>query len=175
MSGFSTRVALAVAAIFLGIGASGPANATLVFDFTMSSIGAPGDSASGSFFANLTAPGTYQVTNVTGQFDTQSITGPSSYAGADNQLFFPAQPFVDFAGISFHTASLGDVNLFSDNGYFEVKFTVDPGGNAGNGTPIEFAVTAVPEASTWAMMILGFLAVGFAAYRQKSRVSVRLA
>ena len=36
-----------------------------------------------------------------------------------------------------------------------------------------FTVTAVPEASTWAMMILGFLGVGFLAYRNKS--ALRLA
>ena len=40
---------------------------------------------------------------------------------------------------------------------------------AGNGSPsvLELNVTAVPEASTWAMMILGFLGVGFMSYRGK--------
>ena len=33
------------------------------------------------------------------------------------------------------------------------------------------AVTAVPEPSTWAMMILGFLGVGFVAYRRKSNMT----
>ena len=33
-------------------------------------------------------------------------------------------------------------------------------------------VTAVPEASTWAMMILGFLGVGFVAYRRKSEAAL---
>jgi hypothetical protein len=36
-------------------------------------------------------------------------------------------------------------------------------------------VTAVPEASTWAMMLLGFAGVGFAAYRRKSTAKFRLA
>ena len=36
-------------------------------------------------------------------------------------------------------------------------------------------VSAVPEASTWAMMILGFLGVGFTAYRRKAKPSFRLA
>jgi len=36
-------------------------------------------------------------------------------------------------------------------------------------------VSAVPEASTWAMMILGFMGVGFLAYRRKSKVMVRIA
>lgn len=37
------------------------------------------------------------------------------------------------------------------------------------------AVAAVPEASTWAMMILGFAGVGFMAYRRKGRPALRLA
>lgn len=34
---------------------------------------------------------------------------------------------------------------------------------------IQIGVSAVPEPSTWAMMILGFACVGFMAYRQKSK------
>jgi hypothetical protein len=43
---------------------------------------------------------------------------------------------------------------------------------AGNGSPsvLELAVAPVPEASTWAMMILGFFGVGFLAYRKKAVV-----
>jgi hypothetical protein len=36
-------------------------------------------------------------------------------------------------------------------------------------------VAAVPEPSTWAMMILGFAGVGFTAYRRKSRPAFRFA
>jgi hypothetical protein len=36
-------------------------------------------------------------------------------------------------------------------------------------------VSAVPEPSTWAMMILGFMGIGFVAYRRKSQTSLRLA
>ena len=35
-------------------------------------------------------------------------------------------------------------------------------------------VAAVPEPATWAMMILGFLGVGFMAYRRKSTPAFRL-
>jgi hypothetical protein len=31
----------------------------------------------------------------------------------------------------------------------------------------DVSVAAIPESSTWAMMILGFLAVGLVAYRRK--------
>jgi hypothetical protein len=48
------------------------------------------------------------------------------------------------------------------------------------GPPTAFRVdgfaSAVPEASTWAMMVLGFFGVGFLAYRRKSQsTAVRLA
>ncbi|MBA2399451.1 MAG: PEPxxWA-CTERM sorting domain-containing protein, partial [Bradyrhizobium sp.] len=33
-------------------------------------------------------------------------------------------------------------------------------------------VNAVPEPSTWAMMILGFAGVGFMAYRRKTRLQL---
>ena len=36
-------------------------------------------------------------------------------------------------------------------------------------------ITAVPEASTWAMMVLGFLGVGFVAYRRKGGSQFRFA
>jgi hypothetical protein len=46
----------------------------------------------------------------------------------------------------------------------------DPGSGSGTGT-----VTSVPEPSTWAMMILGFAAVGFAAWRHQRKSSPLLA
>lgn len=55
------------------------------------------------------------------------------------------------------------VKLFASTNSFEldnVSFLLAQGGNP-----------SVPEASTWAMMILGFLGVGFLAYRRKDSVS----
>ena len=34
------------------------------------------------------------------------------------------------------------------------------------------SVAAVPEPSTWAMMILGFAGIGFMAYRRKSKLAM---
>ena len=45
-----------------------------------------------------------------------------------------------------------------------IKFTI-----SGDG------VAAVPEASTWAMMLLGFAGIGFLAYRRKPKAAFRLA
>jgi PEP-CTERM motif len=49
-------------------------------------------------------------------------------------------------------------------------------GNAANsGAEGITGVPAVPEPSTWAMMVLGFAGIGFMAYRRKSRGALRLA
>jgi PEP-CTERM motif len=39
----------------------------------------------------------------------------------------------------------------------------------------DFNVSAVPEPSTWAMMVLGFAGIGFMAYRRKAKTGFRLA
>jgi hypothetical protein len=54
----------------------------------------------------------------------------------------------------------------------------DPAGSNGSFTSVMYITAdftaAVPEASTWAMMILGFAGVGFLAYRRRNQVSLRL-
>src|ERR1700688_2634609 len=131
MRKFSIKSAVSAGAIFLGIIATVPAHA-VTFDFSVSSIGSPGDIASGTFTGNLTSSGMYTLTGVTGTFDGFAISGLTGYANADNELFYPTQPFVDFNGISFQT-SAGAINLFSNSGSFEVKSSVDSIGYYFNG------------------------------------------
>ncbi len=80
------------------------------------------------------------------------------------------------SGIVFHLtdAEAAQLNaILAANAGTEV-FTVGATfANAQGGNDVIQAVqltTAIPEASTWAMMILGFLGVGFMAYRQKGKV-----
>jgi len=48
-------------------------------------------------------------------------------------------------------------------------------GSNGNTGPVDASVaSAIPEPSTWAMMILGFFGVGFMAYRRKGQATLRL-
>ena len=55
--------------------------------------------------------------------------------------------------------------------YLNIHTTVVPGGEI-RGFLTE--VAAVPESSTWAMMILGFLSIGFMAYRRKNTRAFRI-
>jgi hypothetical protein len=85
--------------------------------------------------------------------------------------------FTSIAGISFETAAGQSVNIFSffsqgspptGNAYGELA---SPGG-FGVGT---LTLTAVPEASTWAMMLIGFAGVGMAGYRASQKRAATLA
>jgi hypothetical protein len=98
---------------------------------------------------------------------TETIGGLSSYAGADNTFYTPP-PFVDFSGVSFFTATNSFGIGWTGSNYGIVDFNSNPGGTC-CGTEITFGIAAVPEPSTWAMMILGFAGVGFMAYRRRNQ------
>ncbi|MES2193625.1 MAG: PEPxxWA-CTERM sorting domain-containing protein [Pseudomonadota bacterium] len=66
--------------------------------------------------------------------------------------------------------------LFTTTGEGALTFRDLAGGNNNVGNILDnVTVSAVPEPSTWAMMILGFLGVGFMAYRRKSGPALRIA
>ena len=84
-------------------------------------------------------------------------------------------------------ANMGWINysfLFTaDSNSETLTFTSTTTGNSGNSTyPTAFGpaldnvtIAAVPEPSTWAMMLLGFLGLGFVASRRKPHPVLRLA
>ena len=61
--------------------------------------------------------------------------------------------------------SLGGIATLAAGNYF-LDFTGDAGATAAYGGTIN-TVAAVPEASTWAMMLLGFCSLSFFAYRKR--------
>ena len=86
--------------------------------------------------------------------DLIDITGP--FATTEDQATLPLQTF---------STQVGDV-------------TIDPGivhSFSALGTIDLTAVGGVPELSTWAMMLLGFLGVGFLAYRRKNQMALNAA
>src|SRR5258705_4775997 len=91
-----------------------PAEAT-TFNWSYSGAGVSG---SGQFDGNLVVGTTYQLIGISGSIldglTPYTITGLSTYAGADNQLFFPAPNVVSFGGISFSTFTGADWNIFTD-------------------------------------------------------------
>jgi hypothetical protein len=96
-------------------------------------------------------PGTI-VANLTGQ-----VNGSNSSVLID----FPSAPTA-------FTFNGGTFSVLVDDVSISVNGTVDVTGHI-------TAVEAVPETSTWAMLILGFAGVGFLAYRRNAAPSFRLA
>ena len=94
------------------------------------------------------------------QTDVASLTGVVSGNSITSSSFF-----IDFNNtpITFQgfTLTVNDVTIPAARGTtVQITGTITP---------------AVPEPSTWAMMILGFMGVGFMAYRRKNTQSFRLA
>jgi hypothetical protein len=149
--------------------ASASAQAT-TYNFSFAD--ATDDSASGQITTTGAGPN-YSVSSITGLFDGETITGlDATYAGADN-TFYSAGPYLSEAGLSFDLSGgpISQVNVFYNNpGYFLDLHPPDGAGSGPAAGPLtvgSFSVAAVPEPSTWAMMILGFFGVGFMAYRRK--------
>jgi hypothetical protein len=96
--------------------------------------------------------------------DVQADLATSSYfyiiqpwANSNN----PSLPFSDSVATQFAFGTT-PANTYID--YYNGQFI-----------PANFSVSAVPEPSTWAMMILGFFGVGFVAYRRNNKSQFRLA
>lgn len=167
----TTFAAVMIAGLPLGA-ALEPASAK-VFDWSLTgpdpSLGGLPLPGSGTMTASPTgSTGVWSIDTITGVVNGSEITGTSTFDGADNLLFTNGFAFVSTNGISFETLAGQSVNIYSTfgqgtpptgNAYSE--FTSNPGG-FGVG---HFTLTAVPEASTWAMMLVGFAGLGVAGYR----------
>ena len=91
--------------------------------------------------------------------------------GGNPAAFFNYTVTGNKTNMMYQTVSL----LFTGTGSDLLSFkSLDAGAFGGVVGDINVSVAAVPEASTWAMIILGFAGVGFLSYRRKSR-SMRFA
>jgi hypothetical protein len=134
---------------------------------------------------SLNAVGGYDVVSISGSVTGPSggaITGlipnptqPNSYNNGSwiyDNVVYPSAPAFDYWGLLFSAGGY-DYNIFSSGttGYLS---TNNPGGVFNPGEVVLAAsVAAIPEASSWVMMLAGFAALGFAGYRS-SRGSVAL-
>jgi hypothetical protein len=130
---------------------------------TFSSIGTPGPATLNSLYiaagasTNLTILGYNGPSNSGG---TVIDTMPVSISGVQQVVLnWTGVTEVDIVG-----TGTGNCDGYGCAGGFTV-----------NDIEVNDPVAAVPELSTWAMMVVGFLGVGFLAYRRKNKSALRLA
>ncbi len=176
---------LCSAALFISLAAAMPAKAA-VFDITF-------DSTNIDINAQVTATldaGNYDVTGITGTVLSNAVLSSiTSLVTASNNPPTPPQTGISVDGLfqfndviftspGYHFDSNGllftsngfEYNLFTRDNVNMVLNTTDPNSGGTFQTDIAAttaAISAVPEPSTWAMMILGFAGIGLMAYRRK--------
>jgi hypothetical protein len=131
-----------------------------------------GPASTGTFFGSLSGPtsfgpGSTFFSATTGTGDIFGVQGGSSL------LFLPAG-YMSGTLLS-GTASFNN-QTFSSLGITPGTYLYAFDGDV-NAVTVQIGpvVTAIPEPSTWAMMILGFCGLGFMAYRRKDRLAMTAA
>ena len=104
------------------------------------------------------------ITGITGTYNGSTITALASVTGSDN-YYYLTDKFVSGNGLGFTTAAGTNANLFDSAGQYRIN-TTNPF-QSGFVTATSSAVAAVPEPASWAMLILGMGAVGFAMRRRQ--------
>ena len=134
------------------VGSTPPGRALWNFEFSVN----PGSYANTHSVLTITGPGGSSPYNLQLILDNTPLGGPL-YQNSENLGF-------NFLG--------GPIN-FNPNAHglytFDLKLFSSDNQQLGD---VSIQVNAVPEPSTWAMLILGFAGIGFMAYRRKSRPAV---
>jgi hypothetical protein len=163
-------------------GFSAPASAVVVYDITFNNN--PG--VTGVLTLNdPTASTNYTGASLAALIQSFSVTFPIPAPSTTFNLGNGAFTALNFNASDNLTGVLGSFIIGSGNQAASLSFTAtlayayDAAGAGPSNTTSGIVVTqvaAVPEPSTWAMMILGFFGVGFMAYRRKgARPQLRLA
>jgi hypothetical protein len=100
--------------------------------------------------------------NGTNVFTVQNPPGSGGANFEIDNIFYTGSPnALSYQG--------GIALLLSDNSTFYLSAVCNPGGSGAGCSDVYFGqlTAAVPEPSTWAMMILGFCGLGFMAYRRR--------
>lgn len=173
------KLLLSGAASFAAMAMAGPADAaTLIFDlsggrnaiFQLDSNPTPASSQSFSFGSQAVfsaVPGTVNGMNAT--FGTISF-GTGVFA--DLSITAPGLGFTQFSGGGPLFTGPASAPIFSP-GTFQLTNNFFPDQNST--LTISQLASAVPEPTTWAMMLIGFGAVGFAMRRRKVRTTISYA
>jgi PEP-CTERM motif-containing protein len=142
-----------------------------IYDYTIS----------GTYSDPQSITGTLSFDATTGQFTSVNINAGAygNFNDILNQYPLVVAPYpyllnLDNANYDFflildtHASLLAGLSATIDS----MSYFYDPATGMNSGQPISgvLTISAVPEPSTWAMLILGFAGVGFMAYRRRNQI-----
>lgn len=179
------RTMLLGGALLAAAGATGAQATTFDYDFQVVFMGNTIGSGAGHIFADDNGDGTFTVTGADGSVssflsDDDAITGATSRDFDDNWQPIPATIFSTGNPASYGFDQLRlmgnwayDFFYVGDEEEGDTPFLLGTIGEGG--APATFhlslAASAAPEAATWAMMLAGFGATGFAMRRRRASVT----
>jgi hypothetical protein len=136
--------------------------------------------ASGTLTADPTGtPGEFLVTAISGTRNGEMIIPgglipPGGFA-SNNNLIFTTAPHLTGNGLSYTVACTGDDGSGDVNVFFATHSGVPFGYTEFSndvGFTSTFTLTAIPEPSTWVLMVLGFAGLGYVGYGSSRRASI---
>jgi hypothetical protein len=113
-------------------------------------------------------------TNGAGNSNFEYAINYTGNSGLVNSLVFELSGLTT-ASLQSQTYNCNVICVGTKNIFFALDLSNIDGSSTFTGNVAATSTPAVPEPSTWAMMILGFFGVGFLAYRRKNQGQVRLA
>ena len=93
-------------------------------------------------------------------------TSPDGLFYYDNEVFPAANPVVDNDGLLFNTTA-EEINIYSNGPSAYADAKASGGSYTDFGTAGTFSISAVPEPSTWLLMIAGIGGIGLMLRRPK--------
>ena len=178
---------LAINLAALAFIASTPASAAafnFTFDTTDTLFGGPSQTIRGTFTTADTPVDRFgftglAITGISGTINGTAISGLFDIPGNPYYYITSGPTFLDGSGVRFNAGAATNIAFFHQDGVAADRYRVN-----GNGTISAFGPAtsspavvagAVPEPTTWAMMLAGFGGVGFVMRRRKRKVITTLA
>ncbi len=156
----------------LSLAAAAPASAAQ-FGFTFAtSTGLFGGPVTGSgvFTTSNTAQTiggqtAFAITSITGMVNGSAIVAPTGNYG---NYFTTGGTFLDGSGTTFNNANGSRIDFFFQDSVQQYRVNTFSPGSSSFVTATSVAVAAVPEATTWAMMLAGFGLIGTILRRRRT-------
>lgn len=171
-----------IAAVGALIVCAGPASAAQYnFSFTTTSLpfGGPAQNGAGIFTTSDTSEmiegrTAFAITGISGQINNVAISGltPFSTSLIPTYYYFTTGPtFLSGTGVNFNAGAFQNIKFYAPSANPGTYLIQGNGTIIANVTATSGAIAAVPEATTWGMMILGIGIVGFAVRRRANASS----